>query len=451
MRKQLLLLLSVVWLLVACGKPKGELVGSSIPGMAETAPYHMVWIKPGSFLMGSNDQDAFWSFKNESKMVSVDAFWMDQTPITNTQYRQFVVWVRDSTARRMLANSIPELWTQKKDTSKLNWSRTLPWNKSWDKASGEEDAHADSAWNNLKNYNEHYEGLFYRYRWYDIAQAAKSYNKFNRSLGTYPKNSYAIVDEYYFENGVIKMRTKRVSPISSLNDFWMTKIVNVYPDKLAFCSDFTYSYNDPTVKYFTLKAYDDYPVIGVTWDQAKAFCAWRTDYYNSAHRYQGQEFRLPTEAEWEWAARGDRQQAIYPWGGPYIRDAKGCYMANFKPMRGNYRADGEVRTSKVGLYPPNNFGLYDMAGNVSEWTESSYLDVSASTMHDLNPSFSYNAKMNESDLLKRKVIKGGSWKDVAAYLQCGARAYEYQDDSHSYIGFRCVKSTTMKKKTKNNY
>jgi formylglycine-generating enzyme required for sulfatase activity len=115
-------------------------------------------------------------------------------------------------------------------------------------------------------------------------------------------------------------------------------------------------------------------------------------------------------------------------------------------MRGNYSADGDVRTAKVASYPPNGFGLYDMAGNVSEWTESSFMDINANATHDLNPSFTYNAKDSDPDILKRKIIKGGSWKDVAAYLQCGARAFEYQTESRSYIGFRCVKSTNLKKK-----
>jgi formylglycine-generating enzyme required for sulfatase activity len=453
--RKLLFVLPFIGLLAGCNsKPSGELVGATNSKVGETAPYGMVWVRPGAFMMGANDQDAFWSFKGESKMVSVDAFWMDQTEITNSEYRQFVVWVRDSIARQLLANVAPEKWYKKSKSvnpdSVLEWRRPIPWSKSWDKVSGEEDAHADSLWRSLKNYNERFEGLIYKYRWYDLEQAARSYNKFDRSKGHYPAKSYAMVDEYYVEDGTIKVRTKKISPIHSMNDFYMTKIINVYPDRLAFCTDFTYSYNDPTTKYFILNAYNNYPVVGVTWEQAKAFCTWRTNLYNKAHKYEGQEYRLPTEAEWEWAARGDRQQAMYPWGGPYIRNAKGCFLANFKPMRGNYRADGEVRTAKVASYQPNNYGLYDMAGNVSEWTESTYLQVSANAMHDLNPSFSYNAKENDPDILKRKIVKGGSWKDVAAFLQCGARTFEYQTESRSYIGFRCVKSTNMKKKTSLN-
>lgn len=445
--RKLLFILPLIGLLAACtSKPAGELVGQPIAKLSETAPYGMVWVRGGAFMMGANDQDPFWSFKGESKMVSVDGFWMDQTEVTNSEYRQFVVWVRDSIARQLLASVSPEKWKQKKDTARLNWKRPIPWNKSWEKAAGEDDPQADSLWHSLKNYNERFEGLNYIYRWYDLEQAAREYNKFDRIHGRYPVNSFAVIDESYYDNGVIQTRTRKISPIRNYDDFYMTKIINIYPDKLSFCTDFTYSYNDPTIKYFTLRAYDQYPVVGVTWEQSKAFCAWRTGYYNNLHRFSGQDFRLPTEAEWEWAARGGRLQSMYPWGGPYVRNGKGCFLANFKPMRGNYRADGEVRTAKVATYPPNGFGLYDMAGNVSEWTESSYMSINANGTHDLNPNFSYNAKENDSDILKRKIIKGGSWKDVAAYLQCGAKSFEYQTESRSYIGFRCVKSTNVKKK-----
>ena len=95
---------------------------------------------------------------------------------------------------------------------------------------------------------------------------------------------------------------------------------------------------------------------------------------------------------------------------------------------------------KVGLFPANDFGLYDMAGNVAEWTNSSYNTAANTSIHDMNPDFSYNAKKSDPDVLKRKVVKGGSWKDISYFLQCGVRTYEYQYESRPYIGFRCVRS-----------
>ena len=95
---------------------------------------------------------------------------------------------------------------------------------------------------------------------------------------------------------------------------------------------------------------------------------------------------------------------------------------------------------KVGSFPPNDYGLYDMAGNVAEWTSSAFTNTSNLLVSDMNPNYQYSAKKDDADVLKRKVIKGGSWKDIAYYLQCGVRTYEYQFESRSYVGFRCVRS-----------
>ena len=98
----------------------------------------------------------------------------------------------------------------------------------------------------------------------------------------------------------------------------------------------------------------------------------------------------------------------------------------------------------VGGFEPNDFGLYDMAGNVAEWTASSYSNKSNAQIHDMSPEYTYLARENDPDILKRKVVKGGSWKDISYYLQCGVRSYEYQYESRSYIGFRCVRSAMGK-------
>ena len=103
---------------------------------------------------------------------------------------------------------------------------------------------------------------------------------------------------------------------------------------------------------------------------------------------------------------------------------KGCFLGNFKPGKGNYTEDGHLITSRVGSFAPNEFGLYDMAGNVAEWTSTSYSESGPSQMSDM----------------KKKVVRGGSWKDVAQFIRSDMRTFEYQNETRSYIGFRCART-----------
>ena len=200
-------------------------------------------------------------------------------------------------------------------------------------------------------------------------------------------------------------------------------------------------YNEPFVKeYFSHIGYDNYPVVGINWHQAQAFCFWRTELFNTASATRVQSWRLPSEAEWEYAARGGLLGQKYPWGGPYTRTRKGCFVANFKPMRGNYIGDGGTYTVPVGNYEPNGYGLYDMAGNVAEWTAETYEESAYAVTHDLSPSYQVLAKNSDNRIFKRKVVRGGSWKDIAFYMQNGVRTYEYQDSARSFIGFRTVRT-----------
>jgi formylglycine-generating enzyme required for sulfatase activity len=113
-------------------------------------------------------------------------------------------------------------------------------------------------------------------------------------------------------------------------------------------------------------------------------------------------------------------------------------MANFKPGRGNYIDDGGAFTVNVKSYFPNDFGLYCMAGNVAEWTSSAFDESASSFTHDMNPSYEYEAKGSDPEGMKRKVVRGGSWKDVGYFLQNSTSTFEYQDTAKSYIGFRCI-------------
>jgi gliding motility-associated lipoprotein GldK len=225
--------------------------------------------------------------------------------------------------------------------------------------------------------------------------------------------------------------------------FLRKESIAIYPDTTVWVKDFHFSYNEPLFEqYFWHKAYSQYPVVGVTWDQARAYCNFRTklksDYNESLKRKKQRpiQFRLPSEAEWEYAARGGKKEnAPYPWGGPYLMDDRGCYYANFKPKRGSYMEDEKkgtyIYTAPVKKFRKNDFGLYDMAGNVSEWTASSYNNADYIFTSTLNPT----NKIKTDD---RKSVRGGSWKDVGYMLMVGNRDSERRDSARSYIGFRTV-------------
>lgn len=441
MRK--IVLLSVLTaILYGCGSyDNGELTGVQDRGKYfEPEPFGMVLVQQGSFTMGPNDQDAAWAQSTMSKTVSVDAFYMDQTEITNNEYRQFVYWVRDSIMRLTLAQgnqaenfqfTEDELGNEL-DPPLLNWETKIELD--------DQETYTEVEPLFLEK-EERFFGrrefdtrkLIYEYYWVDLQQAAKKTNRYDWKTGEY--EGYVIND-----NGdtVSIKNLKRKA-------FVLQDRIAVYPDTLCWVADFTYSFNEPLVNmYFWHPAYDNYPVVGVSWKQASAFCVWRTQYLNnflgSAGEPPVQDYRLPLESEWEYAARGGLALSMYPWGGPYTRNNVGCFLANFKPIRGNYGADGGMTTVKVGSYEPNDFGLYDMAGNVAEWTANAF-DASAYVFtHDLNPDYKYNAKPSDPPVMKRKVVRGGSWKDISYFMQNATRSYEYQDTSKSYIGFRCVRS-----------
>ncbi|MDX2063654.1 MAG: SUMF1/EgtB/PvdO family nonheme iron enzyme [Bacteroidia bacterium] len=291
----------------------------------------------------------------------------------------------------------------------------------------------------------------------------------------------------------------------------------VVPDKTVWFRDL--AYNDPLLEnYFDHPGFNTYPVVGVNWYQANAYCAWRTARVNEVRSQKGRDtvrlpsFRLPTEAEWEYAARGGLEQTLYPWEGKSLRNLDGEFLANFKHGRGDYSGqsnsgrntrenglnDGYSVPAPVRAFPPNDFGLYNMAGNVAEWTFDTYRKLSYEDVEDLNPARrrgvtgsavtaedqsrsdgggkpgagSYAPQPGGYSILYRqyapdtaagkpiyrpsrielqyygeheadgfdnvKVYRGGSWSDVAYYITTGTRRFEYADKGTSSIGFRCA-------------
>ncbi len=454
---------------VGCKTSTGELVGvQGRPEWFDIDPFGMMHIPMGSYNMGPSDEDAPYAHTTKSKTVSVQAFYIDQTEISNNEYRQFVYWVRDSIAHRALFESgvaehavENDAFDQPLEPPLVNWDTKIEYDQQEVREvlefmfyPPEERFYRRRELDTRK--------LNYEYYWLNLRLAAAKSNRFkpskspdektgldfingyqststgdNKTLGHYDVN-----DEITDGHGKYSIRERKDKDRSV---FIVKDVINVYPDTLAWIHDFTYSFNEPmTNMYFWHPAYDDYPVVGVTWKQARAFCIWRTQLFNNWLAANGQtyvnDFRLPTESEWEYAARGGNALSPYPWGGPYIRNALGCFLGNFKPMRGSYIDDGGFHTVKIGMYNPNDYGLYCMAGNAAEWTSNAFDESSYDFSHDLNPDYVYEAQDNEASVLKRKVIRGGSWKDVGFYLQTSTRTYEYQDTAKCYIGFRCVQT-----------
>ena len=406
--------LSALMLMAACGKigksHKGLPDDGQLHGVSPAAGYNlqkppgMVYIPPGTFHMGPSDEDVNFAYTARNRQTSINGFWMDATEITNNEYRQFTNWVRDSIAATLMQYG--------KDV----------------------DGHFQVDWKKASTI-----------KWGDKATIEKInaiiVEPDNRIFGK--KELDVTKLKYHSETFDLKLAAQKQNEGKLRSKFIDKKDVAVYPDTLVWIRDFSYSYNEPmTKRYYSHPAFGNYPVVGVNWNQATVFCEWRTRYLNSnlekKHMATESDFRLPTEAEWEYAARGGRSQSMFPWGNYYLRNKKGCLLANFKPGRGNYPEDGGFYTVRADAYWPNDFGLYCMAGNVAEWTSSFYYEGSYNFQHDMNPDIRWNAKDSDPPRMKRKVIRGGSWKDVGYFLETSTRTYEYQDTAKSYIGFRCV-------------
>lgn len=212
--------------------------------------------------------------------------------------------------------------------------------------------------------------------------------------------------------------------------------------------------------YYNDEAFADYPVVGITWEQAVAYCEWRTE---KVRQTSGDAsiapFRLPTEEEWEYAAisilasvpdENTTHSKTYPWHGEGLRypDNKrnqrayhGQYLANFQ-----LETKGVPPTKPVGNYWPNDFYLFDMAGNVNEWVADQYQQVPSSSGVEATPAasslYGQTTLVNE----KSRVYKGGSWDDLPHWLVPATRRHFQQDQASSTIGFRTVRSTNVQQR-----
>lgn len=421
------------------GKPKtrGEIIPrEKTQSFVAERPYGMVAIPGGSFVMGLADQDMTNTpEKAPLKTVTVSSFFMDESETTNAEYRFFVNYVRDSIARTLLAEAVgdnsPYAYQSKKNATATPYQEFLDGQGGRDgnREGKKLDYSAPLYWNTNDYPNVEYAEIVESM----YLPAEKRIN--NERVIDWSKIKYA----YQWEDveSAVKDKNRDASYLKKMS-------IAVYPDTTVWLKDFNYAYNEPLYDgYFWHSAYKNYPVVGVTWEQARAYCNFRTKFksdYNQSQKKKKQRamaFRLPTEAEWEYAARGGKENATYPWGGPYLIDDRGCYLANFKPKRGSYieneRKGTYTYTAPVKKFPKNGFGLYDMAGNVAEWTESPYNNSTYQFSSTLNPYLS-----NKAYKEVKKVVRGGSWKDVGYALMTGYRDWERKDSARSYIGFRTV-------------
>jgi len=432
------IVLILVLTMASCQRNTGHGQLTGVPNRNQTVvpmPHGMVYIPAGFFTMGVGSDDPSFSFTHSPRVVSISAFYMDETEITNNQYRQFVYWVRDSIRLRLLSEVDPMFLIEDPEddyfggVSRLNWDhRPRRWTPEMEEA--------------VQQMYVPHEERFHRRREVDVRLLNFEFTTFDYHAAA--RRSDGEIDSR-FDGVHMGMFQTRPASTRSRAGFVRREVVNVYPDTLVWLVDFAFSYNDPMVRsYFSSPMFDHYPVVGVNWHQARAFAAWRTMMHHAELARRGlpvlEHYRLPTEAEWEFAARGGLEFNPFPWGGPYALNMNGCFLGNFNPQRGRHSLDGGVLTMITGHFPPNDFGLFDMMGNVAEWCIDAWQDSYQGLMN-FNPVFIFDATPDCPPARRRKVIRGGSFKDFAENTKVYARWFEYQDTAKSYVGFRTVMSS----------
>jgi formylglycine-generating enzyme required for sulfatase activity len=293
------------------------------------------------------------------------SFYISRVEVTNKEYRDFVQHIKDSTAHSLLQHF-------KEGSFLIDWSQPINW----------EDPLLESI---MLSPDE-------------------------RILGRYEINSDKIIYEFEYSG--------------------QTETITIYPDTLVWLRDFSFSNNEQQAKYyFSNNMYDNHPVVGISLKQAIAFCQWKSDQINKLLNQTGNEYRvlirLPTNTEWEAAANDDNiKEKIFAPGKSYhsnfgnIKDNNGFIIKGFQD-------DGYFYTSPVNSYSAGAYGLYNMKGNVAEWTSTSRDEV-------------LNGEVKSEKQKTYYVVKGGAWNSIPFYLQTGVCQFFSLEATHSFIGFRYV-------------
>ncbi|MGO3806160.1 MAG: SUMF1/EgtB/PvdO family nonheme iron enzyme [Sphingobacterium sp.] len=369
------------------------------------APPGMVYVPSGTILFkGSLDSG------NVGKNISLSAFFIDETEVTNKQYRAFVNWVADSVAVTDYLNDdqyFLDVASENGEGRRIDWKKVKKISPIW-RSSDPSIAERIAPMLDMKGTSRSLNGDAVKYRY-----------AYLKSKGNRKK----------------EFVTDTVSVIPA-EDIWSKDFPNAQLTSLD-------------ANYFTHQSFDYYPVIGVSWLQARAYADWRgkemmanvmKNSYLSGYQLT---FSLPTEAQWQYAAEGKLDPRDTVASTRYTvegEEGKEKLAVNYKQGEGTYSRDGATFTLPVKSYTPNKFGLYNMAGNVSEWTLDAYSPSAVAFVNDLNPVLLYDADHDDADALKRKVVRGGSWKDNGEQLNSETRNYSVDYEPHSYIGFRCVMS-----------
>jgi sulfatase modifying factor 1 len=349
----------------------------------------------------------------EIKKVTVSSFYIDEAEVSNRQYRIFTTWVADSIAVTDFL----------KDDKYFEKSKQKSKNRS------------------LKD-------TLRRINWVAVRKHSPLWKSKDPAIAAKLEPMIKPEGEGIALNKeLIMYRYTRIKTSGPKGNTFETIKVPVFPTENVWSMDFPNSQVEiMDWNYLDDKTYNDHPVVGVNWKQANAFADWRgrvIPLVFKSNPYLPKTkiaVSLPTEAQWQLAASGKKADSAA--NGLYKitnkKKRKSELTVNFKQGEGEYSLDGGTFTLPVRSYFKNSYGLYNAEGNVSEWTLDAYSPSSLELTSDLNPVLKYNALDDESSFMKRKVVRGGSWKDNATDVGTATRGYDDQDASHSYIGFRCV-------------